>query len=114
MTDRRLAPLTALSTLTRRPARAELRIPPTGPASAPSAGPSRVIDNAVYSDGRRVVTPAIPYERPALSKEYLAGEKTSAKLLLRSAAFWAEREVDLRLGARVVEVDPSTPLGPVQ
>ena len=57
MTDRRLAPLTALSTLTRRPradSRAVVR-KPAGPPSAP--GRSRLIDNAVYSAGRRVATP---------------------------------------------------------
>jgi magnesium transporter len=50
MTERRLAPLTALSTLTRRPARVKVRAPATR-AVQPSAplGRSRVIDNAVYS-----------------------------------------------------------------
>ena len=55
MTDRRLAPLSALSTLTRRPARPDVRAPVV-PASATPAGLSRVVDNAVYSDGRRVAT----------------------------------------------------------
>jgi magnesium transporter len=57
MTDRRLAPLSALSTLARRP-RADGRTlgrTPAGPPSAP--GQSRLIDNAVYSAGRRVATP---------------------------------------------------------
>lgn len=49
--------------------------------------------------------PDLPYERPALSKEYLAGDKAFDKLLLRPASFWAEREVALRLGARVTAVD---------
>jgi 3-phenylpropionate/trans-cinnamate dioxygenase ferredoxin reductase subunit len=49
--------------------------------------------------------PELPYERPALSKEYLAGEKAFEKMLLRPPAFWAERNVELRLGRRVVEVD---------
>ena len=46
-----------------------------------------------------------PYERPPLSKEYLAGEKTFEKILIRPEAFWAERNVTLRLGANVNEVD---------
>jgi NADPH-dependent 2,4-dienoyl-CoA reductase/sulfur reductase-like enzyme len=46
-----------------------------------------------------------PYERPALSKEYLAGTKSEQELLLRPAASWAQREVELRLGERVVHVD---------
>jgi len=49
--------------------------------------------------------PELPYERPALSKEYLAGDKAFDKLLLRSAAFWAEREVEVRVGTRVTAVD---------
>src|SRR4051812_5525723 len=78
MTDRRLAPLTALSTLTRRPARADVRAPLAGsPAAAPSAGPSRVVDNAVYSDGRRVATPESPEES---REELAAGEDRLAWL----------------------------------
>ncbi|MGZ6859600.1 MAG: transporter, partial [Blastococcus sp.] len=59
MTDRRRAPLTALTTLTRRP-RAEVRpVAGTGAEPVPpTAGPSRMVDNAVYSSGRRVATPA--------------------------------------------------------
>jgi 3-phenylpropionate/trans-cinnamate dioxygenase ferredoxin reductase component len=49
----------------------------------------------------------LPYERPALSKEYLAGDKAFEKLLLRPPAFWQERHVEVRLGKRVAEVDPS-------
>ena len=57
MTDRRLAPLTALSTLTRRPPRVEARAP-LGSLPAPAApARSRMVDNAVYSAGRRVATP---------------------------------------------------------
>ena len=46
-----------------------------------------------------------PYERPPLSKEYLAGEKPFEKILIRPEAFWQERNVTLRLGANVNEVD---------
>lgn len=49
--------------------------------------------------------PNLPYERPALSKEYLAGDKAFEKLLLRPASFWEERNVSFRLGERVTEVD---------
>jgi NADPH-dependent 2,4-dienoyl-CoA reductase/sulfur reductase-like enzyme len=48
-----------------------------------------------------------PYERPALSKEYLAGTKTEHDLLLRAPSWWAQREIDLRLGQRVAHVDTS-------
>lgn len=51
--------------------------------------------------------PELPYERPPLSKEYLAGEKSFERLLIRQAAFWAERDVELLTGRRVVAVDPA-------
>ena len=44
-----------------------------------------------------------PYERPALSKEYLAGERPS--VALRPEEFWAEREIELVLGTRVESID---------
>ena len=47
-----------------------------------------------------------PYERPALSKEYLAGKKPFARMLIRPEAFWLEREIPLLLGHRVIAVDP--------
>jgi 3-phenylpropionate/trans-cinnamate dioxygenase ferredoxin reductase subunit len=46
-----------------------------------------------------------PYERPPLSKEYLAREKPLARILLRPPGFWAEKDIALRLGATVAEVD---------
>src|SRR3569623_1449685 len=48
----------------------------------------------------------LPYERPPLSKEYLAGDKTFERILIRQPAFWEEREVTMLLGRRVVSVDP--------
>ena len=47
--------------------------------------------------------PHAPYERPALSKALLAGERTD--LGLRPEAFWAEQGIELRLGRRVSAVD---------
>jgi NADPH-dependent 2,4-dienoyl-CoA reductase/sulfur reductase-like enzyme len=47
----------------------------------------------------------LPYERPPLSKDYLAGEKPFERLLLRPATFWAERDVMLMLGERVSALD---------
>jgi 3-phenylpropionate/trans-cinnamate dioxygenase ferredoxin reductase subunit len=49
----------------------------------------------------------LPYERPPLSKDYLAGEKPFERLLIRPAAFWAERNVALLPGRRIVTVDPA-------
>jgi len=50
--------------------------------------------------------PDLPYERPPLSKEYLAGEKTFERILLRPATFWTDRAIDLMLGERVASLDP--------
>ena len=49
--------------------------------------------------------PDPPYERPPLSKDYLAGDKAFERLLIRPPAFWADRNVDLLLGRRVDAVD---------
>ncbi len=49
----------------------------------------------------------LPYDRPSLSKDYLAGKKPFERLRLRPEAFWAERGIALRLGRRVVSVDPA-------
>ena len=51
--------------------------------------------------------PELPYERPPLSKDYLAGEKPFERLLIRPEGFWAERDISFRLGTTVVAVDPS-------
>ncbi|MCA1196887.1 FAD-dependent oxidoreductase [Sphingomonas sp. R647] len=50
--------------------------------------------------------PELPYERPPLSKEYFSGEKVFERILIRPAAFWAERNVEMLLNRRVVGVDP--------
>ena len=46
-----------------------------------------------------------PYERPALSKEFLAGKRDLEEMSLRPNSFWSEQGIDLRLGCRVVDVD---------
>ena len=49
--------------------------------------------------------PEVPYERPPLSKEYLSGEKTFERLLIRPALFWSERTIQIFTGARVIAVE---------
>jgi 3-phenylpropionate/trans-cinnamate dioxygenase ferredoxin reductase subunit len=49
--------------------------------------------------------PDLPYERPPLSKEYFAGEKTFERILLRPEQFWREQDVTMILGERVVSID---------
>jgi NADPH-dependent 2,4-dienoyl-CoA reductase/sulfur reductase-like enzyme len=51
--------------------------------------------------------PTAPYERPALSKEYLAGKRSEQQLLLRPPGFWSGLGVDLRLGRHVTHIDPA-------
>lgn len=51
--------------------------------------------------------PELPYERPPLSKEYLAGDKAFERLLIRPAAFWEERQVAMLTGRTVTAVDPA-------
>ena len=49
----------------------------------------------------------LPYERPPLSKDYLAGEKSRESLAIRPAAFWAERAIDLIPGEAIVTIEPA-------
>jgi 3-phenylpropionate/trans-cinnamate dioxygenase ferredoxin reductase component len=48
----------------------------------------------------------LPYQRPPLSKEYLAGEKSFGRILIRPESFWGERAITLLLGRRVIAVKP--------
>ena len=50
---------------------------------------------------------APPYERPPLSKEYLAGDKGFERIMIRPEKFWAEKDIGLRLGAAVTAIDPA-------
>jgi len=45
-----------------------------------------------------------PYDRPNLSKDYLAGTASDDWIPLRDAAFYQQHAIDLRLGARVVAI----------
>ncbi len=49
--------------------------------------------------------PEPPYERPPLSKEYLAKDKPFDRLYIRPPQFWAEKNIDLRLNTEVITVD---------
>ncbi len=48
---------------------------------------------------------APPYQRPPLSKAYLLGEMEEERLWLRSAEFYADQGIGLRLGATVEAID---------
>lgn len=58
--------------------------------------------------GRMVLVgdePEIPYQRPPLSKKYLAGEFDPDRLWIRPAAFYEQQRCELRLGRRAVAID---------
>ncbi len=50
---------------------------------------------------------APPYQRPPLSKAYLMGEMEAERLWLRSAEFYEENAITLRLGQAVSAIDPA-------
>ena len=49
----------------------------------------------------------IPYERPPLSKDYLAGERPFEKILLRPEKFWADKNIAILTGHAVTAIDPA-------
>src|SRR5215208_56984 len=62
-------------------------------------------------DGRVVLVGSehdLPYERPPLSKDYLRGEAGRDKVQVHPDGFYAEREIELRLGRTAVSIDPGT------
>jgi 3-phenylpropionate/trans-cinnamate dioxygenase ferredoxin reductase subunit len=59
-------------------------------------------------DGRVVLVgaePVLPYERPALSKEFLRGEQPFEEQHVRPQAWYTDQEIETRLGARAVQLD---------
>jgi 3-phenylpropionate/trans-cinnamate dioxygenase ferredoxin reductase subunit len=62
-------------------------------------------------DGRIVLIgdePYLPYQRPPLSKKFLAGELPAERLYVKPAAFYDDARIELRLNTRVSSVDRST------
>jgi NADPH-dependent 2,4-dienoyl-CoA reductase/sulfur reductase-like enzyme/nitrite reductase/ring-hydroxylating ferredoxin subunit len=53
------------------------------------------------------VDPAGPYDRPNLSKDYLAGSAPEEWLPLRDAAFYAKHKIELLTSTRVTSLDTS-------
>ena len=59
-------------------------------------------------DGRVVLVGAEderPYERPPLSKDYLRGEAGREKVYVHEEGFYAEQDIELRLGRTAVSLD---------
>jgi 3-phenylpropionate/trans-cinnamate dioxygenase ferredoxin reductase subunit len=59
-------------------------------------------------DGRLILIgdePERPYERPPLSKDYLRGDAGRETIYVHTERFYAEHDVELRLGRRAAELD---------
>jgi 3-phenylpropionate/trans-cinnamate dioxygenase ferredoxin reductase subunit len=49
--------------------------------------------------------PYLPYQRPPLSKKFLAGEMPPERLYFKPASFYEDPQIDVRLGVRVESID---------
>jgi 3-phenylpropionate/trans-cinnamate dioxygenase ferredoxin reductase subunit len=49
----------------------------------------------------------LPYERPPLSKDYLAGKKSLGEFTVHDSDWYRDNDIDLRIGAAVLAVDPA-------
>ena len=49
----------------------------------------------------------VPYQRPPLSKQYLSGEQGIDRVYLRPEKFYADKDIDLKLGCKATAIDPA-------
>jgi 3-phenylpropionate/trans-cinnamate dioxygenase ferredoxin reductase subunit len=49
--------------------------------------------------------PFLPYQRPPLSKKFLAGELERERLFIRPASYYEQTHAEMRLGVRVTAID---------
>src|SRR2546423_9746594 len=61
-------------------------------------------DGSILLVGRE---PDPPYDRPPLSKEYLAGKQGREDGYVRPTAWWAENDVELLTRTSVMKLDPA-------
>jgi 3-phenylpropionate/trans-cinnamate dioxygenase ferredoxin reductase subunit len=62
-------------------------------------------------EGRIVLVseePELPYQRPPLSKKFLAGELPADRLPFRHQSFYDEHRIELKLGIRAIRLDPAS------
>jgi 3-phenylpropionate/trans-cinnamate dioxygenase ferredoxin reductase subunit len=62
-------------------------------------------------DGRLVLIsdePALPYQRPPLSKKFLSGELAADRLLFRHQSFYDEHRIELKLGIGATRLEPQS------
>jgi 3-phenylpropionate/trans-cinnamate dioxygenase ferredoxin reductase subunit len=66
-------------------------------------------NNPAFTGSITIVTDdaELPYERPPLSKDYLAGVRSFERLLLRPASFWQDRNIRIVTQQRVAQIDPA-------
>ena len=62
---------------------------------------------AGYAEPIRIVSDedTLPYMRPPLSKVYLLEDMAETKLVMRGEKFFADKKIDLVLGARATRID---------
>jgi NADPH-dependent 2,4-dienoyl-CoA reductase/sulfur reductase-like enzyme/nitrite reductase/ring-hydroxylating ferredoxin subunit len=98
----------------RRPASSRRRPPAGGPERVVIVGGGAAGNSAAetlrregYAGPITIVDPDrdAPYDRPNLSKDYLAGNAPEEWIPLHPPEFYAEREIELRRGPRVASVD---------
>jgi NADPH-dependent 2,4-dienoyl-CoA reductase/sulfur reductase-like enzyme/nitrite reductase/ring-hydroxylating ferredoxin subunit len=99
------------------------KLPPAQPAATPEGAPDSVVivgagaaGNAAAQRLRRegyegAITligaeESPPYDRPNLSKDYLAGNAPEEWIPLHPRELYEEHRIELRLGARVTSIDP--------
>ena len=49
--------------------------------------------------------PHLPYQRPPLSKQYLAGDLDESRLFMRKADYYESHRIEMRTGCRAVRID---------
>jgi len=49
----------------------------------------------------------LPYQRPPLSKKYMAGEMTLERLFLKPKEFYQDKDIELLIGQSVLKINPS-------
>ena len=78
-------------------------------AGAGHAAGQAVVSLKQHDYGGRIVLvgdePLLPYQRPPLSKKYLAGELEAERLLVRPAEFYDDPQIELHLDTKIESID---------
>ncbi|MFK7915158.1 MAG: NAD(P)/FAD-dependent oxidoreductase, partial [Pseudomonadales bacterium] len=62
-----------------------------------------------YTDAITIIgdEPHVPYQRPPLSKHYLAGTQGLERVYLRPEKFYGDKDITLKLGTSVASINPA-------